>query len=130
MLVLPNGGRVVGAPMDVGAMTGVEGPSSPISPTKLNDGACWYKLPTSGIGVGSQDTERIFNPLLTTRPNGMGMGLSVCGSIIKATMGACWLPQTRRGRCVSVHAACTFGQPSLIGRPELKSPPAARSSHR
>jgi signal transduction histidine kinase len=44
----------------------------------------------TGTGIGSQDIDRIFNPLFTTKPDGMGMGLSICRAIIEAHEGRLW----------------------------------------
>jgi signal transduction histidine kinase len=44
----------------------------------------------NGAGIGSQELERIFNPLFTTKSGGMGMGLSICRSIIEAHDGQLW----------------------------------------
>jgi signal transduction histidine kinase len=45
----------------------------------------------TGTGVGSQDLERIFNPLFTTKSGGMRMGLSICRSIIEGHNGRLWV---------------------------------------
>src|ERR1700737_3107354 len=45
----------------------------------------------TGTGIGSQQLERIFNPLFTTKPGGMGMGLAICRSIIEAHDGRLWV---------------------------------------
>jgi signal transduction histidine kinase len=44
----------------------------------------------TGTGIHSQDVDRIFNPLFTSKADGMGMGLSICRSIIEAHEGQLW----------------------------------------
>jgi signal transduction histidine kinase len=52
----------------------------------------------TGTGIGPQDVDRIFNPLFTTKSDGMGMGLSICRAIIEAHEGRLWVgPNTPRG---------------------------------
>jgi C4-dicarboxylate-specific signal transduction histidine kinase len=72
----------------------------------------------SGPGVGAENIERIFEPFYTTKPQGMGMGLTMCRSIVEAH-GGCLvatpgrlgglamqisLPASANGRTLSVDA--------------------------
>jgi signal transduction histidine kinase len=41
----------------------------------------------TGAGIKSQDIQRVFNPLFTTKSGGMGLGLSICRSIIEGHHG-------------------------------------------
>ena len=54
-------------------------------------GGAIVSVADTGTGIGPQELERIFNPLFTTKSGGMGMGLSICRSIIEAHDGRLWV---------------------------------------
>ena len=45
----------------------------------------------TGIGIDPANLDQIFKPLFTTKEHGMGMGLSICRSIIEGHEGRIWV---------------------------------------
>jgi C4-dicarboxylate-specific signal transduction histidine kinase len=62
------------------------------------DGGVMLSVSDTGPGVKAQDADLIFNPLFTTKPSGMGMGLSICRSIIETHSGSLLLACYRQSQ--------------------------------
>ncbi|MGB6704693.1 MAG: sensor histidine kinase, partial [Pseudolabrys sp.] len=59
--------------------------------TSVNEGhEVLVTVADSGPGVDAENLEKIFDAFFTTKPDGMGMGLSICRSIIESHGGRLW----------------------------------------
>lgn len=54
-----------------------------VSTTRLVDGGLALTVADNGPGVSPEQRAAIFDPYFTSRPDGMGLGLSITGSIVK-----------------------------------------------
>jgi PAS domain S-box-containing protein len=61
-----------------------------ISTAKTDSEGVLVAVRDSGPGLAPESVERLFESFYTTKPGGLGMGLSICRSIIEAHQGRLW----------------------------------------
>ncbi|RQR49555.1 GAF domain-containing protein [Burkholderia sp. Bp9140] len=74
------------------------------------------RIDDSGDGIDPRFAQRIFEPLFTTKPHGMGMGLSICQSIVAAHHGQLALTPRAEG---GTRAMVTLPRGPVDGTPAV-----------
>ncbi|RKE35049.1 PAS domain S-box-containing protein [Paraburkholderia sp. BL23I1N1] len=67
----------------------------------------------SGSGIDPENADRLFDAFFTTKPNGLGMGLSICQSIVESHGG-----RMRVSSKPGHGATFQLGMPAIIERPD------------
>ena len=85
----------------VEAMSSVEGVRKLSINTDQNKaGGILVAVRDSGPGIDPEQLDRVFEPFYTTKTSGVGMGLSICRSIIGAHGGRLWVDANQFGGTV------------------------------
>ncbi|HEX5160082.1 MAG TPA: MASE1 domain-containing protein [Steroidobacteraceae bacterium] len=53
-----------------------------------------------GTGISPGDTERIFQPFVTTKAHGLGLGLAICRSVAESHHGVMWAENAAEGGAI------------------------------
>ena len=83
-----------------------------IRTSRAGDAAVMVAVEDAGAGIDMEDIERMFQPLYTTKPEGLGMGLAIARTIIDAHGG-----QLRASNNVGAGATFQFTLPAAAERP-------------
>lgn len=68
--------------------------------TAHRDGDIEVSVADSGKGIAADDLARIFEPFVTTKAQGMGLGLAICRTIIQAHGGRLWAENLEAGGAI------------------------------
>ena len=63
----------------------------------LGPGSVEIAVSDTGPGIAEEVADRLFQPFVTTKPGGMGVGLSICRSIVEAHGGRLTVERNRAG---------------------------------
>ncbi|MFL6310473.1 MAG: PAS domain-containing protein [Terriglobales bacterium] len=107
------------------AMSGIEDrPRQMVVRTELEGDHVRLSVQDSGIGFAQEIADHIFNPFYTTKPDGMGIGLSISRSIIESHGGRLWAEDAVTGS----GAIFQFNLPAMISGSNKSDRQIARGS--
>jgi len=77
------------------------------------DGDVVISVRDTGPGLPAGDPTRLFEPFVSTRPEGLGMGLTICRTIVDAHGGRIWAePNHPSGAVFAIRLQAAGGDPA------------------
>ena len=80
------------------------------------DGQLLISVSDTGVGLPAEKADQIFNAFFTTKPQGSGMGLAICRSIVESHSGRLWASANNGGGATfqfTLPAEVTRSSPSI-----------------
>ena len=76
----------------IDAMSGITSRPKEILIRSRREGTAGVRITVedSGVGLTLETAEKVFHPFFTTKPQGIGMGLSISRSIVESHAGRLW----------------------------------------
>jgi two-component system sensor kinase FixL len=79
-----------------------------------NDDKITVSVADTGSGLSEEITERLFQPFVTTKPAGMGVGLSIAKRIVEAHGGEMWVESNPSGGAIFRFTLQSAIEPSAV----------------
>lgn len=79
------------------AMVDADNKKLRVSTERTSDGFAKVSIVDSGPGIDHNIAERLFQPFTSTKASGMGLGLSICHSIVQSHGGKIWAEPSALG---------------------------------
>jgi signal transduction histidine kinase len=81
-----------------------------VSTGQGEDATLWVRICDDGVGVDPSLLDRVFDPFVSTKPEGVGLGLVNVKAVIEGHGGRIALePQAPRGTCALIHLPVAAG---------------------
>jgi two-component system sensor kinase FixL len=68
-----------------------------ITTAQTETGDVELSVADQGTGIAPQEMDRVFEPFVTSKPHGLGLGLAICRSIVTAHGGKLWANNNAEG---------------------------------
>lgn len=80
---------------------------------RADDGSVCMSVVDCGAGIAPEKLDQVFEPFYTTKPHGMGLGLTVCRTIVAAHGGKLWATNNLE-RGATFHVSLPVAKPKQI----------------
>jgi two-component system sensor kinase FixL len=80
-----------------------------------------FEVQDSGVGIDPENANRLFNAFFTTKPDGMGMGLSVSRTIIQIHGGRIWASPNATGAGATFHVTLPSLQKPAVAKVPMEA---------